>query len=189
MKPSNLIAAAVALCSLPVLVSCTREESQAAPAPAPSAKLEPATCGQVQRLHTLGSVFLASQPSSEDFERVRETGIKRVLDLRMPDEERGFDEPARVEELGMTYVHLGFKAADTLTDEVLDRSRELMRGAANEPLMVHCASANRVGAVWLAHRVLDGGQSWDAALAEAKTVGLSNPGYEAKVKDYVERHR
>ena len=187
MKPSNLIVAAAALGSLPALVSCTRDETRAAPTP--SAKLEPATCGQVQRLHTLGGVFLASQPSSEDFQHAREAGIECVLDLRMPDEERGFDEPARVEELGMTYVPLGFKAADTLTDEVIDRSRELMRGSADQPLMVHCASANRVGAVWLAYRVLDGDSSWDAALAEAKTVGLMSPEYEAKVEDYVERHR
>jgi hypothetical protein len=44
-----------------------------------------------------------------------------------------------------------------------------------------------VGAVWLAHRVLDGGLSYDDALKEAKTVGLKTPAFEEKVKDYIRR--
>jgi hypothetical protein len=43
-----------------------------------------------------------------------------------------------------------------------------LRKPGERPLLLHCASANRVGAVWLAHRVLDGGLSYDAALREAE---------------------
>ena len=46
-----------------------------------------------------------------------------------------------------------------------------------------------MGGVWLPYRVLDAGLSWDAALAEAKTIGLRNPVLEAKAKDYVDRHK
>ena len=42
--------------------------------------------------------------------------------------------------------------------------------------MVHCASANRVGAFRLAHRVLDADQSWDAVMAEAKSLALLESG-------------
>ena len=71
--------------------------------------------------------------------------------------------------------------------EVFDQAREQLK-TAERPILLHCASANRVGAVWLPYRVLDGGLSWDHALAEAKTVGLKSPDYEAKAKDYIQRH-
>ena len=51
-------------------------------------------------------------------------------------------------------------------------------------MILHCSSANRVGAVWLAHRVLDGGLKYNEALSEAKTVGLKLPAYEERVKEY-----
>lgn len=73
-----------------------------------------------------------------------------------------------------------------MTDEVLDRARAELK-AAPRPILMHCASANRVGAVWLPYRVLDGGLSWDDAVAEAKVVGLRSAELEAKARDYVER--
>jgi hypothetical protein len=53
---------------------------------------------------------------------------------------------------------------------------------------LHCASANRVGAVWIPFRVLDQGIELEAAVAGAKAIGLETPEYEAKARDYVERH-
>ena len=41
--------------------------------------------------------------------------------------------------------------------------------------------------MWLPWRVLDGGLSYDEALAEAKTVGLKSPLYEEKAREYIER--
>ena len=88
----------------------------------------------------------------------------------------------------MAYANPGFQGPDQLTDTVLDESLALLRDA-DRPLLMHCASANRTGAVWLAHRVLDGGLSVDQALIEARTVGLRSPAYEARVLEYVTRHR
>ncbi len=149
-------------------------------------KLEPYQCGKVQRLHTLGGVFLASQPEKEDFTHAKEGGIKFVLNLREKDE-MDWDEAELVESLGMEYVNVPFKSPKTLTDEVFAETRKLLSNEKKRPLLVHCASANRVGAVWLAHRVLDGGKSYDEALKEAKTVGLKLPAYEERAKDYIAR--
>ncbi|MEM9556140.1 MAG: protein tyrosine phosphatase family protein [Acidobacteriota bacterium] len=142
--------------------------------------------GTIARLHTLDGVFLASQPQPADFERARTDGVKTVINLRHEDE-TDFDEPTVVEELGLGYVHLPFNGPDELTDEVFDQARELLR-TTERPILLHCGSANRVGAVWLPYRVLDEGLSWDEALAEAKEVGLKTPAYEELAKDYVERH-
>ena len=56
-----------------------------------------------------------------------------------------------------------------------------------QPLMLHCGSANRVGAIWLVHRVLDDGIDVDVAVVEAKKVGLRVPSYLEKAKDYIAR--
>jgi uncharacterized protein (TIGR01244 family) len=150
--------------------------------------LEPYECGSITRLHTLGGVFLASQPAPEDFEQARKGGVVTVVNLRHASEQPEFAEDELVEGLGMTYVPLPFNGPDELSDPVFDTARELLN-AAERPILMHCSSGNRVGAVWLPWRVLDGGLSVDAALAEAKVVGLKSPAYEELALDYVARHR
>jgi uncharacterized protein (TIGR01244 family) len=151
-------------------------------------KLAPYECGKVERLHTLKGIFLASQPEKEDFKQAADKGVKTVVNLRDP-KEIDWDEAAVVKELGMEYVNLPFRSPKELSDEIFDKSRKLLADKSKRPLLLHCASANRVGALWLAHRVLDDGVKYDDALAEAKTVGLALPALEEKAKDYIERKK
>jgi len=165
-----------------------------APQPAPAAHfaittdaLEPYECGTITTLHTLGGVFLASQPKPEDFAQAKKGGVKTVINLRHAAEITDFDEKQIVEAQGLTYINLPWNGPEELTDAIVDQSRALLK-TAERPILLHCSSANRVGAVWIPYRVLDGGLSWDAALAEAKTVGLKSPDFEAKANDYIARH-
>lgn len=151
-------------------------------------KLEPYECGTITRLHTYGGVFTASQPQPSDFEQAKKGGVKTVINLRHEDEIKDFNEPEVVKGLGLNYINLPWDGPDELSDEVFDRSRELLN-TAERPILLHCSSANRVGAVWIPWRVLDGGVSIDDAVAEAKVVGLKSPDYEAKARDYVARHQ
>ena len=147
--------------------------------------LEPFECGSIKRMHTLGGVFLASQPNADDLAQAQMGGIQTVVNMRH-EKEMKFDEAATVEALGMGYLHPAWNGPDELTDEVFAQYREILRSAPR-PMLLHCGSANRVGAVWLPYRVLDGGLSVEAALAEAKTVGMRTPAYEQKALDYVRR--
>ncbi len=149
--------------------------------------LEPYTCGSIAKLHTLGGVFLASQPSAADFEQAKAGGVKTVINLRPDSEQPGFDERAVLDELGLAYVHLPWNGAEQLTDEIFARSRELLN-TAERPILLHCASSNRVGALWIPWRVLDGGIPLEKAVTEAKTIGLKTAEYEAKARDYVARN-
>jgi uncharacterized protein (TIGR01244 family) len=151
-------------------------------------KLSPYECGKVERMHTLKGIFLASQPEKEDFKQAADKGVKTVVNLRDP-KEIDWDEAAVVKELGMEYVNLPFRSPKELSDEIFDKSRKLLADKSKRPLLLHCASANRVGALWLAHRVLDDGVKYDDALAEAKTVGLALPALEEKAKDYIKRKK
>ena len=57
------------------------------------------------------------QPSAETLSLVREAGFVAVLDMRTESEDRGFDEAAAVEALGMEYIQLPVAGAEGTTFE------------------------------------------------------------------------
>ena len=142
--------------------------------------------GTVKNLHVIGDTYLAGQPGAEDFKLLKERGVTRVINLRT-EGEVGFDEAAVVGGLGMEYHHVPFSAPETLTDKVFDRVRELLKKD-NGAVLLHCGSANRVGAVWLAKRVLDDKAPYEQALREAQEVGLKTPGLIERARAYIEEH-
>lgn len=151
-------------------------------------KLEPAKCGSVKQLHVLDDIYLAGQPTAADFQEFKKRGVKSVLNLRTK-EELDFDQAKTLKSLGLEYHHVPIASPDALTDETFDKLRKLLNEKEQRPMLMHCAVASRVGAVWLAHRVLDGGLTYEAALAEAKTVGLKTPALEAKAKEYIAKQK
>lgn len=176
-----VLAPAVLALSLSLLAACTHTS-----APAKVAQLEPYTCGSMQRLHTIDGIYLGSQPAQADLTQVKEAGIKTVISLRHTAEVKDWDEAASVRAQGMQWVQIPWNGPEQLTDEIFDRSRETLRSA-EKPMLVHCGSGNRVGAVWIAFRVLDEGVALEAAVTEAKTIGLKTPEFETKARDYVAR--
>jgi len=154
-------------------------------APEEPAVLMPAECGTTPNVHAFGDIWLAGQPSAADFALAEEQGVKTVITLRK-DGELEWNEVQVVSELGMTYVGLPWNGPDELDDEVFARSRHLL-SKAERPILLHCGSANRVGALWLPWRVLDGGLGVEEALAEARTIGMRTPAYEELALDYIER--
>ena len=53
-------------------------------------------------------------------------------------------------EAGLKYFHLPFRTANAeVTEQFLDRVSD----ASNQPVFIHCGSANRVGAMWFIKRV------------------------------------
>jgi len=150
--------------------------------------IKPYKLGDVARIHVFEDIYLASQPKPEDFAQAKRIGVKTVINLRHAAEIKDFDEKQVVESEGMIYINIPFLDPAELTDTVFDMVRKHLKSAVR-PILLHCASANRVGAVWLPYRVLDGGLIYDEALAEAKTVGLRSPAYESNAREYIEKRR
>ncbi|HET7453383.1 MAG TPA: sulfur transferase domain-containing protein [Thermoanaerobaculia bacterium] len=150
-------------------------------------KLEPVALGSIETAHRLGTVWLAAQPAREDLAIARELGIRTIISLRFKDE-IGWDEEAAVRSLEMRYVNSAFRTPEELTDALLDALRKQLNEA-DGPVLLHCATGNRVGAVWMAHRILDSGLSDPDALQEAETVGLKNAALRDRVREYVDRSR
>lgn len=150
-------------------------------------ELTPRTLGSIDKLTTQGGYWFASQPSQEDFALVEDAGIKTVINLRL-DRELPWEERRVVEGLGMKYVHEPIAGVADLTDERLVQLRALLRDA-EKPVMVHCGSSNRVGAIWYVSRVLDQGVSPDVALDEARRAGLRSEALVQRVQKYVADER
>ena len=73
--------------------------------------------GTIEPLHAHGSVYFAGQPSSDDMAKLKEAGIKTIVNLRTAGE-LTFDEAGRAKELGIGYVHEPIAGAKGMSDEM-----------------------------------------------------------------------
>jgi uncharacterized protein (TIGR01244 family) len=140
------------------------------------------------KLHRVSEeISTAGQPSDEELEQIRDAGFKTVLNLRPP-EEGSLAEKPKVEALGMTYVNIPI-TPETITEEKVQRFSEIVADPANKPLLIHCASGNRVGGLWFIHRALGQGVPAEQGLEEARAIGLKSPVLERIVLEYVEERK
>ncbi|MFT5316718.1 MAG: hypothetical protein ACI9UK_002564 [Candidatus Krumholzibacteriia bacterium] len=151
-------------------------------------ELAAVSLGTIRNVHQLGDVWFGGQPSESDFGLIKDAGIKTVINLRHDAENEGMDEAAVVAAAEMGYAHIPFSNPGQLTDEVFDAVRHELK-TAPRPLLIHCASANRVGATWLSYRVLDEGVPYDDALLEAKEIGLRSSSLEELARQYITAHQ
>ena len=100
-----------------------------------------------------------------------------------------FDERAHLKSLEVRYVNVPFSTVEELTDAQFDTVLAELRRPSSGGLVLHCASANRVGPLWIAHRVLDQGAEFEVALAEAKLIGMRNAAYGERAKAYIASRR
>lgn len=157
-----------------------RDISETSPRP-----VEAHSCGNIERIHRSGDILLTSQPSAEDLVAARDEGVRTVVNLRYEEEETALQNEARlVRKLGMKYIHLPWEGGEDLTFELINEMVCLLKDE-RRPILIHCDEyANRVGAAWLAYRVVEEGVDIETATAEARTVGLRSADYESLARDY-----
>lgn len=131
----------------------------------------------------LKGVATAGQPGEEHLRRLAEAGYKTIFDLRTPEEDRGLDEEKAVRETGMQYMNIPV-GHETVEDETFERFRKVMSDAERRPVLVHCSSANRVGALLWPYLVLDEGKTREEALEIARQVGLRSDELEQAALRY-----
>ena len=144
-----------------------------------------AELGTTPNVHRLGDIYFSGQPGPDAWQEIAQKGLKTVITLRHDGELRGVDEGEQVRALGMNFIQIPFGSAEELTDEVIESVSQQLK-TAEQPLLLHCASANRVGAVWIPYRVLEQGVPYEKALEEAKTIGLRSASYQQRVEAYLE---
>lgn len=175
----RLIAMLIA-CVVLTLSACSAEKIVAADSPA---KVDLEQVVVTGRAAPIGGITVAGQPDAAALKVFADNGYGAVIDLRTPGEARGLDEKAAVEGLGMTYVPMPI-GGDGINYESARALDELLAGF-NEPVLLHCASSNRVGAL-LALRASLAGADDDEALRIGKKAGLTS--LEPAVRDALSRN-
>jgi uncharacterized protein (TIGR01244 family) len=121
----------------------------------------------------------AGQPSPEALGRLKDLGFRTVVNLRT-DREGTADEKAAVETQGLRYVSVPI-LAETFSLADVEAVEKVIDNPSAGPVLLHCASSNRVGGVWTVIQSRKG-RSLDEALAAGREAGLHSPVMEAAVR-------
>jgi len=146
--------------------------------------------GAVNVTRVDATIMCGGATTEEAYPELKNRGFKTVVNLRR-ESEPGADIPAAraaATAAGLNYINIPIDSA-AITDADVDRFIKALGDEANHPAYIHCASGNRVGALWLIKRVvLDG---WDVPRAtdEAVAIGLTNPDLRKFAIDYATTHR
>jgi len=117
-------------------------------------------------------------------------GFKTIINLRQPTESGANIEEnaAAAKSLGLNYVNIPVNG-QAPDPKAVDQFLATIANKANQPAFIHCASASRVGALWLVKRVLQDGWAVDKATEEAKLIGLRSAPLEQFALKYIEEHK
>ena len=172
---------------LRAVLSLTLATAVAAPALAQVRKAEhPGVSNNSKVDATLGCAG-ATDPSA--MKALKGEGYVSVVNLRMPTEQGADVEAGRAaaESAGLKYVHLPFNTA--MPDAaVVTKFLATVADKSNQPVFIHCGSANRVGGMWMIKRVLQDKWPVDQARTEAEAIGLRERAMIAFVTDYINTH-
>ncbi|WP_421570372.1 beta-lactamase hydrolase domain-containing protein [Stenotrophomonas sp. PD6] len=133
--------------------------------------------------HPAEGLYTSGQPTAERLQQAASAGITTLIDLRQPDEDRGFDETATAAALGLHYVRIPVAGAAGLTPANVHALQTALTKA-NGPVLLHCASGNRVGAL-LALMKAQQGVPAEEALQFGRNAGMTS--LEAQTRALLEQ--
>lgn len=130
--------------------------------------------GIVNERQPLPGVTTAGQPTDDQLAAAKAAGYKTVVDLRPAAEAPERDEAAKAGRLGMGYVNIPVAGPADLTEDNARQLLALLNDDSKKPMLVHCGSSNRVGALVAVGRAKIDGKNAEEALALGKEAGLSS---------------
>jgi uncharacterized protein (TIGR01244 family) len=130
-------------------------------------------------------------PDREHFKQAAEAGFRSIVNMQTEGEKKGIgpqEEARAAKEAGLTYLHHpvdGEKLSDEVVDGFRRKATELPA-----PVLVHCASGKRSGAMVMMHLAAEQGMTGDQVIDKAEEMGFEcdTPQLEEFVKSYVNRH-
>lgn len=183
-RPGRLLLIAAAIALLPAGCVSVRQISVETPAPVPVA-LPAATPSGVALLQPTPDLLVAGQPATDDWQALAAAGVRTVINLRPAAEMQGRDERAEVAAAGLRYVELPIAGAGDINADNARKLAELL-GQADGPVLVHCASGNRVGGL-LAVAKAQAGMPAGEALEFGRSAGMKSS--ETRARAVIEAQR
>ncbi len=124
------------------------------------------------RFEPADGITAAGQPNENGLRELADSGYAAVIDLRTEGEDRGLDEQAVVESLGMDYISLPIDGRGAISFENAAKLDRIL-SKYDQPVLVHCGSSNRVGALLALREKMNGADDEDA-LAFGKSAGMTS---------------
>ncbi len=175
-----------------LMLGCQAESPEPPPAdsatpatPAPPPPAPPATLIDIPNAKmATPRILVGGQPSVEQVEEAARAGYRTIVNLRTPGEKGEWDEASKAAELGLSYIAMPIAGVEGINAEAAGKLAEILDDPETLPAMVHCASGNRVGALFAlkAHH-LDGANI-ETALAAGREAGLTK--LEGAVRELLE---
>jgi uncharacterized protein (TIGR01244 family) len=152
------------------------------------AQRETAPSGVTNYTRVDATVACAGATPVQALPEIKKNGFVSVVNFRMATEQgANIDEAkATAAQVGLKYIHLPYQ---TPTPEIAEAFLKAVVDPTNQPMYIHCASANRVGTMWFIKRVKVDGWDVERAMKEAEGIGLRAPNLKEFALNYVSAKR
>jgi uncharacterized protein (TIGR01244 family) len=118
-------------------------------------------------------IYTGGRIADADVATLKQAGVKQIIDLTPDTETPDFDEAAAVRAAGLDYANLPLAGADDFSLANV-QAFDAMLDSAERPLLVHCASSNRVGAMAALRAAWIDKRSTEEALEIGRAWGLKS---------------
>ena len=112
-------------------------------------------------------LLTGGQPSKAQLAEAKEKGYKTIISLRTRAETGEWDEEKTVQGLGMKYISIPIGGASDLSSKNAKALISALSDPKDYPVMLHCASGNRIGALF----AVDAGLNQNIAAEKALQIG------------------
>ena len=120
---------------------------------------------------------------------IKKMGYAAIVNMRLSSEPGANveGEAAAAKAVGIRFYHIPFSTA-TPDPAVADEFLKTIAAPENNPAYIHCASGNRVSAMWMIKRMVVDHWDADRAYTEANALGLTSPALKQFALDYAQTH-
>lgn len=171
----------LALCLLPLSIASTADNYLPNAATADMALAPWVEIPNAKR--AFPGILSGGQPSKNQLLEAKDKGFKTIINLRPSSETPGKDEAQTVNTLGMHYINIPVHGADGITRQNSQALIKALTNKAHYPVMVHCASGSRVGALFALDAAFRLNLSTPEALAIGRKAGMTR--LEKRVRNQI----
>lgn len=137
------------------------------------------------RIDTGSGVLIGGQPEPYELVQAEQAGIRHVVNLRGEDEFTAWDQGQLVEQLGLRYHRIPIAGGQDLDRDAVETFDRVLAEVGDEPALLHCASGNRVGALYALRAAWIQGKDDEESLRIGRAHGLT--GLEETVRERLEQ--